>query len=720
MAELHPIPFPELLGRMERELSVAGSIFDLPVRKWFRPEGSFDFSATHAGRRAATPVGPAAGPHTQLTQNIVLAWLAGGRIMELKTVQVRDDLEIPRPCIHVPNVGFNVEWSQELRVSDSLGEYAKALYLIEVLKQTRAFGTFESAAGFETVFDMSVGYDLAGIRSPKVTEFIRALQRSEALLDGLRGQLAGDLAEFRDLELPDSISNCITLSTFHGCPANQIEAIALFLMEELGLHVILKLNPTLLGLGQVRHLLHDRMGYTHLRLRPEAFEMDLKYADALLILRRLKEKATTLGTTVGAKFTNTLVLENDPRIFPTQNDPYMYLSGPPLHVISMSLMQRFREDLDFEFPVSFSAGIDSRNFPAAVACGMVPVTTCTDLLRQGGFGRLPAYLRSLRREMEGCGVRSREAFVLAVGGHGGAAIRRALIQAPGGADVWREQGEALSRGALEAPDSLPTLLREVASAAGLPGNEIVLSATRIAGRLNGRDYVDRLPEDERYHWAGNSKPPRSVESKLATYDCLNCDICVPACPNDAIFVFNPEPVSAETERISLPPGGPLKPSKGAGFTIKTDHQLAVFDGACNECSNCEVYCPEVGAPYRVKERVFASLGRLEDSEREGFYGEGNVLVARLGERIHRLEVIKGENRARLTVSGNIFIFRWEPLAVLAWERASDSAAEEAATVREDTEPIEAVFDTAALWRMKTVWEHIFHSRRPNPVNPGGR
>jgi putative selenate reductase len=719
MAELHPIPFPDLLRRMESELAVAGAIFDLPVRKWYMPDGSFDFSATHGSRTAATPVGPAAGPHTQLAQNLVLAWLAGGRIMELKTVQVKDDLEIPRPCIHIPNVGFNVEWSQELRVSDSLGEYAKAVYLIEVLKHTRGFGAFASDYGFESVFDMSVGYDLAGIRSPKVADFIRALQRSETLLDGLRRQLEGDLARFRDIELPGSISNCITLSTFHGCPADQIEAIALFLMEELGLHVILKLNPTLLGFDEVQHLLHDRMGYAHLGLRPEAFEVDLKYGDALHILRRLKGKADALGTTVGAKFTNTLVVENDPRIFPTQGDPYMYLSGPPLHVISMTLMQRFREDLDFESPISFSAGIDSKNFPAAVACGMVPVTTCTDLLRQGGFGRLPAYLRALGREMRSCGVRSREAFVLAVGGHAEAAIRETFLKAPRGVKVWRERASRFSDRARNDPDSLPTLVREVAAAAGMPGDEVVLSAVRIAGRLNGRDYVEQLPEDDRYHRARNSKPPRTVESELARYDCLNCDLCVPACPNDAIFVFSPEPVSTETERISLPPGGPVKRSEGGGFKIQTDHQLAVFDGACNECSNCEVYCPEMGAPYRVKERVFPSLALLEESKAEGFYREGTVLTGRLGGRVHRLEVATEGNRARLSVGGNSFSVQWEPLKVLDLEGTSGAEADGIGMAHDDQENGGAAVDTAALWRLKTVWEHIYHSPRPNPVNPGG-
>ncbi len=116
MAKLTPIPFPDLVRRIRREVEVSGSIFDLPVRKWFIPHKEFDFSASHFSRRASTPVGPAAGPHTQMAQNIALSWLAGGRIIELKTVQVNDHLEIPRPCIHIPNLGYNVEWSQELQL----------------------------------------------------------------------------------------------------------------------------------------------------------------------------------------------------------------------------------------------------------------------------------------------------------------------------------------------------------------------------------------------------------------------------------------------------------------------------------------------------------------------------------------------------------------------------------------------------------------------------
>jgi len=602
----------------------------------------------------------------------VLSWLAGSRIIEIKTVQVNDRLRIPRPCIHVPNVGYNVEWSQELLVEESLMEYAKAAYLIEILKTTRAFGRLPSDHGFDTVFDISVGYDLEGIRSEKVTGFIEALKDPAKSFELLRGELSGDLAEFSEIDLPPQISDTVTLSTFHGCPADQIESISRYLLEDIGLHTIIKLNPTLMGFEAVREILFDRLGYSHLKLRREAFDVDLQYDDALEILRRLRSVAERQGSIVGAKFTNTLVVENEPEFFPTQTDPYMYVSGPPLHVISMNLMQRFREDLGFEFPVSFSAGIDVKNFPAAVACGMVPVTTCTDLLRQGGFGRLPGYLKALSREMEKSGVTSREAYVLSAGGHAAEAVREALTTLPGVAagrelpgaatgpepvgdrDPWRRITES-------SPDNLPDALREAARAAGLDGDALVLHATRVAGRLNGSEIVPSLVEDPRYHASANSKSPRQIDSVLALYDCINCDLCIQACPNDAIFSYEADPVEVD------------------GFAIREPHQLAVFEGACNECSNCEIYCPESGAPFIEKEIVFLTCDSFDESELDGFCRAGEVLHARLGGREYELEI---EQDGRLSEKS-----------------------------------LAAELEPAGVARARTVWTSIYRSGTPNPVNP---
>jgi len=696
LAHLYPIPFADLARRMVREVETSGAIFDLPERKWWIPDPQVDLSAVHFSRRASTPVGPAAGPHTQLAQNIVLAWLAGSRIIELKTVQVNDRLEIPRPCIHAPNIGYNVEWSQELRIGESLREYAKAAYLIEILKATGAFGRFPGDGGLDTVFDISVGYDLDGIGSEPVGGFLRGMLEPGSVFDELRAELPDELAEFRDLGLPAPLSDCVTLSTFHGCPAGQIEAIARHLLEELGLHVIIKLNPTLLGYEEVKRLLHDRLGYRHLDLRREAFDADLQYEDGLEIMRRLRAVAESRGSTIGAKFTNTLVVRNEPGVFPTQPDPWMYVSGPPLHVISMNLMQRFREDLDFEFPVSFSAGIDVKNFPSAVACGMVPVTTCTDLLKQGGFGRLSGYLRALAREMRRLGVTTREAYVLAACGRGADAATDVLDGLPATAR------DRLRDIAMTTPDGLPGVIREEAMALGRDPEDAVLECTRRAGRLNGARLVPPLEDDRRYHAEMNAKDPRRIESVLDLYDCINCDLCVSACPNDAIFAYEAMPRALETHVIGHEDGA-LSFTPGMGFTVGEPHQLAVYAGACNECSNCEVYCPERGAPFRVKERLFATEASFESSGEDGFWGGGRGLRARLGGRLLSLGVDEAANWAYVEADDLRLELSWEPLQILGGS----------------IEPGAAPLDTARLWRMRTAWESIFRSGAPNPVNPGG-
>jgi putative selenate reductase len=693
---------------MRREVELCGAVFDLPRRNWFVPRKEFDFSARHCSGIASTPAGPAAGPHTQLAQNIVLSWLAGGRILELKTVQVNDHLQIPRPCIYIPNVGYNVEWSQELTISESLREYAKAVYLIEILKKTAAFHAFQDPEAFRgssaTVFDASVGYDLDGIRSEKVTGFLRSLRNPAKVFDELRTELSGDLREFRDIELPPLISDCVTLSTFHGCPAREIEAIVRFLLEDLGFHAVVKFNPTLLGFDAVRELLFDRLGYRYLKLLPEAFEQDLQYDDAVAMLHRLRACAQRCGRDVGAKFTNTLVVENDPCFFPQQSEPYMYLSGQPLHVIAMTLMQRFREDLQFDPMISFSAGIDRHNFADAVACGMVPVTTCTDLLRQGGYGRLPKYLTKLADAMRASSVTTLEAFVLAARGHAAQAIEQALKAESGGARLWERDGARLVSFARERPNDLPGELRVLARAAGLDADAVVLRATRIAGRLNGRDIVPALADNPKYCADLNRAEPHRVDRALGLYDCINCDLCISACPNDAVFAYTTTPVRVATEVFRWGPGREAERAPGAGFVIGKAHQLGIVQSLCNECSNCDVYCPEHGAPYKVKERVFLNLESFHSRPLlDGFCRQNTTLFARLGGKEFRLIHKPGQNSAIIFGARFEMEVQWEPFAVKQMRHGSSEGFS---------------LDTALLWRMKTAWESIFRSEKPNMVNPG--
>jgi len=152
-------PFDVLLQWILTELAENDAIFDIHRSLFYTPRPEAPYSSAMFGQHLATPIGPAAGPHTQLSQNIVAAWLSGGRFIELKTVQIMDELEIPRPCIDMEDEGYNVEWSQELKLDESAREYIHAWALIHILR--RVLG-FEGQAPFGTIFNMSVGYNLEG------------------------------------------------------------------------------------------------------------------------------------------------------------------------------------------------------------------------------------------------------------------------------------------------------------------------------------------------------------------------------------------------------------------------------------------------------------------------------------------------------------------------------------------------------------------------------
>src|SRR5258708_23254770 len=91
------------------------TIFDLPLKKMYVPDPTLDTSVKFHGKIAANPVGPAAGPQTQMAQNIVLSWLGGSRIMELKTPQINDQLVINPPCNDMTKFRYHHQISPQLR-----------------------------------------------------------------------------------------------------------------------------------------------------------------------------------------------------------------------------------------------------------------------------------------------------------------------------------------------------------------------------------------------------------------------------------------------------------------------------------------------------------------------------------------------------------------------------------------------------------------------------
>ncbi len=591
MPDLVPAPLGTLLKRAYYEPRVQQSIYDLPLKGFYRGSALVDLSVRFHGLPAGTSLGPAAGPQDQLAQNIVLAWLGGSRIIELKTVQILDELTINRPCIDATNIGFNIEWSQELKLQQSLQEYVKASMIVEILREENALGIAENAHlpedFYATIYDLSVGYDLQGIQSEAVSGFIRQIKDAGSVIDGLRGEIPAEYAKYRDYPFRADLVKTATLSTFHGCPKDEIERICRYLLSEMGLHTIIKLNPVQLGKERLEHILYDRLGYTHLRVNQKAYDTGLSLEEALEIVQRLEPLAKQHKLNIGVKFSNTLEVYNSLGRLP---DEVMYLSGQPLHVIAVALLNEWRKVAGTRYPISFAAGIDRRNFANAVALSLTPITVCTDLLRPKGYGRQEGYLKELETAMRKVGATTTPEYILKARGPG--------------EHVGGDLDAAIMRNtALIAEETL---------------------------------------NDTRYSWAQNSKEPRKINSHLYIFDCISCDKCVPVCPNDANFIFEVQPARFEYRDYRLT-RGQLLPDERRTFFIEQAHQLANYADFCNECGNCDTFCPEYGGPFIEKPGFFGSRAAFEGRPgHDGFYieveGERQRITGRIQGQVYRLEV----------------------------------------------------------------------------------
>jgi putative selenate reductase len=438
------------------------------------------------GRPAATPVGPAAGPHSQLTENIVLSWLGGSRLIELKTVQILDELEIGRPCIDMQTIGYNIEWSQELKIPQSLDEYVKAWMMIDILTGWDELKPHLGDDPGPHIFDLSVGYDLAGISTPEVAAFIDSMVDAGAVIDRFRPLIPEPFTEWRDYPFKARVADTATLSTFHGCPPDEIEGITKHLMTRHGLDVIVKLNPTLLGFDNVGAIVNDELGFDEIRLRQSDFDADLQFERGIELIGELESFAAENGRQFGVKLSNTLVVENHKGWMPEET---MYLSGPPLHVVTTTLLDRLNRALpgklrvdgqDGSVQVSFSAGLNKDNMAQAAGLGLAPLTVCSDLLKQGGYGRLKPMLKNLQKAMEEAACNDLSA--------------------------WHRYSQ-----------------------------EAAL-AESLTGAVDA--YVAGLHDPERneaYRKDGNLKLPRAVDHDLEMWDCVACNFCVTVCPNDAFF-----------------------------------------------------------------------------------------------------------------------------------------------------------------------------------------
>lgn len=416
-----PLSIDQVAPWVFGELEKRGTVFGIPKELFFRPGAGDAFRTAMYGQALDTPFGVAAGPHSQMAQNIVAAWLTGSRFIELKTVQTLDELEVSKPCIDIQDEGYNVEWSQELKVDQSFNEYLMGWVLIHALQHKLGF---KGAPGM--VYSMSVGYNLEGILKPNVQSYLARMDNAGTALEATIAAVAKVYPAVKDLNIPTRLSDNVTLSTMHGCPPDEIGRIAAYLIEERGLHTNVKLNPTLLGPEQLRGILNGDLGFRQVTVPDEAFGHDLKYPDALVILNDLRARAAKKGVVFGVKLSNTLEVINHRNEF-SKKEKMMYLSGRPLQAITVNLAAKLAKEFKGDLLMSYAGGADCWNVADLLACGMTTITTSSDLLRPGGYSRTLQYISETAAEMQKAGAKDLPAFILAKAGAKGGDAKAAAL-----------------------------------------------------------------------------------------------------------------------------------------------------------------------------------------------------------------------------------------------------------------------------------------------------
>lgn len=395
---MKPMSFERILNLVLEDYYTKGKIFGIEEKDFYRDiDNSIEMNFCNEYLRF--PVGPAAGPHTQLTQNFLAGYLTGCRYFEPKTVQIVDgkDMQamIPRPCIDAKNVGYNVEWSTELTVEEAVEEYVKASVLMQVIGIELGLSDVK-----DFILNISVGYDLKGIQSKKISDFIDKLKDSKdtVIFKECIDVLKKNINKFKKFKLEDidnitsKITNIITLSTMHGCKASEILDIATHLIVNKKINMLLKCNSTLLGYDAVREIL-DNLGYNDIELKREDFDHDLQFEAAKEIIAKLLDTAQKNDVNFGVKLTNTLPVVNTRGVMPGEA---MYMSGKPLYPIAINVAKKIAKEFN-NIPMSMSGGIDKNNVVDVFNAGIAPITIATLYLQPKGYINNNAVLNEMKK-----------------------------------------------------------------------------------------------------------------------------------------------------------------------------------------------------------------------------------------------------------------------------------------------------------------------------------
>ena len=120
--------------------------------------------------------------------------------------------------------------------------------------------------------------------------------------------------------------------------------------------------------------------------------------------------------------------------------------------------------------------------------------------------------------------------------------------------------------------------------------------------------------------------------------CLFCDdvcnICVGVCPNFSNVTFTAEPIDVPVWK-AVKQNDKIITEKVDVISFKQSNQIFNIGDFCNECGNCDTFCPTSGAPYKTKPHFYLTEESF-NSEEVGYHLFGNSIKFKSSGKIESL------------------------------------------------------------------------------------
>ena len=117
-----------------------------------------------------------------------------------------------------------------------------------------------------------------------------------------------------------------------------------------------------------------------------------------------------------------------------------------------------------------------------------------------------------------------------------------------------------------------------------------------------------------------------------------CNICVTVCPNLANQQYEIEPVTYNLQKI-VQKNGKYEIVNDKQFKVEQKYQVYNIADWCNECGNCNTFCPTKDAPYQNKPKVHLTKESFKNSP-HGFFiidkPENSIIYYKKDKLIHKL------------------------------------------------------------------------------------